>query len=161
MEAATKNTGASRNTLSRSYVSFSKFFHACFSTSLYLSSRFLGLEGRKLDRLANMKRKGRRMARGMDVLHYRNPGFNQCAVLHTQETIPEQVTFRLRDKIRPEPPTGKLIIIKTDLQTPQAVREIFPQLNVDLRLLNCMSSKPLTRQPLLEFLPKKPPLLLT
>lgn len=39
------NTGASRNTLYESYVSFSKFFHACFSTSLYLSSRFLSLKG--------------------------------------------------------------------------------------------------------------------
>ena len=35
------NTGEYK---SESYVSFSKFFHACFSTSLYLSSRFLSLK---------------------------------------------------------------------------------------------------------------------
>ena len=75
------------------YVSFSKFFHACFSTSLYLSGRFLGLKGDRS--VSSMKWEGGTVAEVIVDPQYRNPGFNQSAVLHTQETIPEQVTFRL------------------------------------------------------------------
>ena len=64
------------------------------------------------------------------------------------------------DQIKANPPSGKSTIPKTNLQTPQAVCEIFAQLNVDLLLLYCVFSKPLARQALFKLLPKNPPLLL-
>ena len=51
-------------------------------------------------------------------------------------------------------------IPETDLQTPQAVREVFAQLNIDLLPLHSMFSEPLAGQALLEFLPNRSPLLL-
>jgi len=100
-----------------------------------------------------------------DGSHHRNSRLNQSAVLHAQETIREQITFRLCEaksgKSGQTPQCGRSMIPGTNLQTPQAIREIFTQLNVDLHLLDRVLSKPLTRQALLEFLPKHFPPLFT
>jgi hypothetical protein len=55
---------------------------------------------------------------------------------------------------------NNLTVPKTDLQTPQAVREIFAQLNVDSFPLHSVFSEPLAGQALLELLPNRSPLLL-
>lgn len=98
-------------------------------------------------------------------LHHRNSRFNQSTVLHTQETILEQITFRLyvtrSGKSGQTPRCGISMTPETNLQTPQAVCEIFAQLNVDLHLLDSVFSESLTRQALFEFLPKGPPPFLT